>query len=126
MGHSPSVTELGFLGLELRGLREDTQGVQKGTLLKQALALGTQGAVTSACIPGLAALMRGGGRHWGGSGERQETATETFKSGETLRHRDGEKYRAGESEHEKVRNIQLRIRQQYRDTGTKRNRKSGR
>lgn len=45
-----------------------------------------------------------GGRHWGGSGERQETATETFKSGETLRHRDGEKHRAGESEHETVRN----------------------
>lgn len=102
-GHSPSVTELGFLGLELRGLREDTQGVQKGTLLKQALALGTQGAVTSACIPGLAALMREGGRHWGGSGERQETGTEPFKSGETLRDRDTEMGRNTELGRESMR-----------------------
>lgn len=47
-GHSPSVTEAGFLGLECRGLREDFQGIQEGTLLEQALALGTQRRVTPA------------------------------------------------------------------------------
>ena len=48
LGHSPSITEAGFLRLELRCLGEDRQGIQKGTLLEEALALGTQGAVTSA------------------------------------------------------------------------------
>lgn len=70
MGHSPSVTEAGFLRLELEGLREDIQGIQKGTLLKQALALGTRGTVPSACIPGPAALMRGVGNM--GVGEERD------------------------------------------------------
>lgn len=54
-GRSPSITEAEFLRLELRGLREDVQGIQKGALLEKALALRTQRAVTSACDPGLAA-----------------------------------------------------------------------
>lgn len=54
-GHSPSVTEAGFLRLERRGLQEDFQGFPEGTLLKQALALGMQGAVPSACDFGPAA-----------------------------------------------------------------------
>lgn len=115
MGHSPSVTEAGFLGLELTGLQEDVQGILKGTLLKQALALGTQRAVTSVCIPRLAVPMTGSRQHWGGRGKRQDTGTQRWGEiqswGETAR--GSEKYTGGK-------------RQQYGDPGTKRKGKSGR
>lgn len=114
-GHSPSVPEAGFLGLELTGLQKDVQGIPKGTLLKQALALGTQGVVTSACIPGLAVPMTGVGQHWGGRGERQDTGTQRWGEiqtwGETAQGR--EKYTVGK-------------RRQYGDPGTKRKGKPGR
>ena len=98
-GRSPSVTEAGLLWLELRGLREDVQGIPEGALLKQALALGTQRAVTSACDPGPAAPTRQRGQHWGRMGERQEKGTGPFRSGRQ-RHRDGERHRAGERQQE--------------------------
>ena len=54
---SPSITEAEFLRLELRGLGEDSQGIQKGALLKEALALVTQRIVNPACNPSPAASM---------------------------------------------------------------------
>lgn len=114
MGHSPSVTEAGFLGLELTGLQEDVQGILKGTLLKQALALGTQGGSHFCLHP------RTGSTHDRG------WATLGWKGRET-RHRDTEmgRERVGERQHKAVRNTQL-ARGGSTETQKQRKRKSGR
>lgn len=89
-GHSPSVAEVGFLRLELRGLREDGQGILVGTLLKEALALGTQEAVTFACDHSPATNTSCGTTSWRKGREARDRDRAFYTCGETLRDRDTE------------------------------------